>query len=386
MMPISLFFVGILILPHGASALSLQKEIDQQRKLVKADGYPMSIGELANMYRDSDLDIHPAFQRFFRWGSEQKSRWIESLLLGIPTPSIFVAQRQDGVWDVVDGLQRLSTIFEFMGILRDEKGQLLPPLSLQGTRYLPSLEGTSWETAPYALTEDQRRFLKREKLDVKIVKRESDEAGKYELFQRLNTGGSALSDQELRNCMLVSIDSSFFDWINKLATSPPFIETVPLPDRLLQERFDLELVLRFILFRNIDLNEFKGIRSINEFITDKMLETVSNKSFDRKGEETTFNTVFTKIAEAMGDGAFCKYNFTKNHFSGAFLVSAFEIIAMGMGNSTPKRKKFSSPADLRDFVVGKIWQSTDAVVSKSGESAVARLPRTLKLGRELFKA
>src|SRR5262249_30131097 len=100
----------------------------------------MSIGELANMYRDGDLDIHPAFQRFFRWDANQKSRWIESLLLGIPTPSVFVAQRKDGVWDVVDGLQRLSTIFEFMGILRDDKGQLKPPLVLEGTRYLPSLE------------------------------------------------------------------------------------------------------------------------------------------------------------------------------------------------------------------------------------------------------
>ena len=112
--------------------MSLQDEIDAQRKQIKADGYPISIGELVSMYKDNELDIHPAFQRFFRWGIEQKSRWIESILLGIPTPSVFVSQRTDGVWDVVDGLQRLSTILEFMGLLRDRKAALLEPLTLQG--------------------------------------------------------------------------------------------------------------------------------------------------------------------------------------------------------------------------------------------------------------
>src|SRR6478672_9756366 len=105
--------------------MSLQKEIDTQRRQIKADGYPISIGELASMYKEGDLDIHPAFQRFFRWDIDQKSRWIESILLGIPTPSVFVAQRKDGVWDVVDGLQRLSTIFEFMGILKNREGSTL---------------------------------------------------------------------------------------------------------------------------------------------------------------------------------------------------------------------------------------------------------------------
>src|SRR5438128_53203 len=105
--------------PISTSSKVLQAEIDSRRKEIKTDSYPMSIGELANLYRDGELDIHPEFQRFFRWSDFQKSRWIESVLLGIPLPSIFVAQREDGVWDVVDGLQRLSTLFQFMGLLRD---------------------------------------------------------------------------------------------------------------------------------------------------------------------------------------------------------------------------------------------------------------------------
>src|SRR5438132_4452 len=108
----------------------LQQQIDERRKEIHTDGYPMSIGEIQNLYAEGDLDIHPEFQRFFRWSPEQKARWIESILIGIPLPSIFVSQQPDGKWDVIDGLQRLSTIFEFMGILKDDKDQPVKPLVL----------------------------------------------------------------------------------------------------------------------------------------------------------------------------------------------------------------------------------------------------------------
>ena len=188
--------------------MSLQEEIDARSKEIHTDAYPMSIGELANLYRDRELDLQPEFQRFFRWTPLQKSKLIESLLLGIPIPSIFVAQRSaDGVWDVVDGLQRLSTIFEFMGLLRDEKNVVLPATRLEATDYLPSLANKVWDeevtTKPAdspvedeALSQSQRLIIKRTKLAINIVKRESAADTKLELFHRLNSLGSKLSDQE----------------------------------------------------------------------------------------------------------------------------------------------------------------------------------------------
>lgn len=71
--------------------MSLNEEIKARRAEIRSDGYPMSIGELINMYKDGGLNIHPEFQRFFRWTVEQKSKLIESILLGIPLPSIFVS-------------------------------------------------------------------------------------------------------------------------------------------------------------------------------------------------------------------------------------------------------------------------------------------------------
>jgi uncharacterized protein with ParB-like and HNH nuclease domain len=188
--------------------MSLKSELDTARKDIKTDSYPISIRELASLYKDGELDIHPEFQRFLRWTDDQKTKLVESILLGIPIPSIFVFQRDDGVLDVVDGLQRISTILQFMGELKDENGHLLPLLLMGNAQYLPSLEGKRWQSddPTKAIGDDIQKFFRQEKLDVKILLRESDDQAKYELFQRINTGGTPLSDQEVRNCILIMIN------------------------------------------------------------------------------------------------------------------------------------------------------------------------------------
>lgn len=253
--------------------MGLSDEIADRRRAIHTDGYSMSIGELSNLYRDEELDIHPEFQRFFRWSDEQKSRLVESLLLGIPVPSIFVQQRQDGVWDVIDGLQRLSTIFQLQGILKNEQGQIITPLILRGTKYLPSLEQMQWsdDDSDKALDREQQLLIKRSKLDVKIVLRESDEASKYELFQRLNTGGSPLSDQELRNCILIMVNRDFYHWLISLAQDSNFRSCIALTDRALEEQYDIELIARFLVFRNITQKKLRDIGDIGEFLTDEIV-------------------------------------------------------------------------------------------------------------------
>jgi hypothetical protein len=80
-----------------STADSLEQEILEARRSISSDGYPMSIGELTNLYKSNELRIRPEFQRLFRWSNLQKSRLVESILLGIPLPSIFVAQTEGGI-------------------------------------------------------------------------------------------------------------------------------------------------------------------------------------------------------------------------------------------------------------------------------------------------
>ena len=121
----------------------LNEEIVDAQRLVRTDAYQMSIGEIVSMYDNEEITIDPEFQRLFRWTISQKSKLIESLLLGIPLPPIFVFEQSDGNWELIDGLQRVSTLLEFMGLLRIPDGGLCVPSVLEATKYLPSLQRTA---------------------------------------------------------------------------------------------------------------------------------------------------------------------------------------------------------------------------------------------------
>jgi hypothetical protein len=372
--------------------MTLIEEIENRQKEITTDGYPMSIGELISLYREDELDIHPEFQRFFRWSPLQKTKLIESILLGIPIPSIFVSQRQDGVWDVVDGLQRLSTIFEFVGILRDENGNLLPPSTLLETSYLPSLKDKMWDKhGDDANSFDQslRLTFKREKIDVKIVKKESDASIKYELFQRLNTLGSKLSDQEVRNCLLVMLNKDFYQWLKDLSVNESFINTLVLTDKAIEEQYNMELALRYFILKKFDPNEIKN-KELGEYLTEKMLELCNDKTFDFETEAAQFKKTFEILDFSMSEMAFKRYNLSKTRFEGKFILSAFEVISVGLGRNIQQYIAEPLNGRLKQNIEDKIkavWADPKYQdKSGSGVRANFRIPVIVPLGQHIFAA
>jgi hypothetical protein len=177
----------------------LATEVLAKAKEYKTKDYSMSIGELISMHAAGELIIDPDFQRTFRWSPEQKTRLIESIILGIPIPQIFVFQRNDGFWEIVDGLQRISTILQFVGALKDH-----PKLKLTATKSLPALQDIEWPGDEVDFEKDKSAIkympsstklgFKRAKIGVIIIYEETGSEVKYEVFQRLNTGGSFASD------------------------------------------------------------------------------------------------------------------------------------------------------------------------------------------------
>jgi len=372
--------------------MSLETEIVEKKKEISTDGYPMSIGELISLYKEEELDIHPEFQRFFRWSTLQKTKLIESILLGIPIPSVFVSQREDGVWDVVDGLQRLSTIFEFIGILKDEQKEILPPSILVETEYLPSLEGKKWddpEDPVNSFDHSLRLTFKREKIDVKIVKKESDSSIKFELFQRLNTLGSKLSDQEVRNCLLVMLNKPFYEWLKALADNSSFLNTLFLTDKAIDEQYNMELALRFFIFKKYDSNEIKYSKELGDYLTEKMLLLCQDKHFNLESEADEFIRTFEILDFVMSEQAFKRYNDSKDRFEGKFLLSAFEIIAVGLGRNIQQYRSMSLNENLKSNVeakVKRVWESSEYQSrSGSGIRANSRIPVIVPLGDKIFK-
>ena len=115
--------------------------LDINSKKYIQDKYSMSLRELTTMYQNSEINLIPIYQRLFRWTGEQASKLIESILLGIPLPPIFVSVR-NGKWEVIDGVQRISSILWFYGKLSDEKHK--KPLTLSNLEILKELNGKTY--------------------------------------------------------------------------------------------------------------------------------------------------------------------------------------------------------------------------------------------------
>jgi len=214
--------------------MAIVDEVSAARKRIFRDGYDISFRELVSLYEKKELLIQPEYQRLFRWNQTQKTRFIESLLLNIPIPPVFVFSDEKGRWELVDGLQRVSTVLEFMGKLRNADGELTPPFTCDGTALIASLKGIRWPTleeedrADETLGQEVLRLplrlgIRRARIRVEILGQETDSQVKYELFQRLNSGGAHLSEQELRNCVVVSISKPAFDNIRSMAADESFL-------------------------------------------------------------------------------------------------------------------------------------------------------------------
>ncbi|MEL6302733.1 MAG: DUF262 domain-containing protein [Pseudomonadota bacterium] len=312
--------------------MALIDEVQAARQEVVTDGYEMSLGEVINLYKDSELRIDPIFQRLFRWDDQRKTRFIESLLLGIPVPPIFVFQDGDGVWELIDGLQRVSTILQLTGDLRGERADELGPLILNGTRFLPSLDGKRWSDA----TQDNENGLgsklqieiKRARLRVEILKAESAESAKYELFQRLNTGGASLSEQEVRNSIAVSLNKAFYDWFSDLAKNQDFMETTRQTPAALEREAGTELVLRFLAFRSVP---YQSGMDVHEYLDDALFNLATDTDYDMASEGATFNRTFSFLRTALGASSFQRWDGEK--FTGKFLMSLYEVIATGVSKN-----------------------------------------------------
>ncbi len=366
-------------------ANKLEQEIEDARRTISSDGYPMSIGEVTNLYRDGELKIRPEFQRLFRWSPTQKSRLVESLILGIPLPSIFVAQNEDGKWELIDGLQRVSTILQLQGELIDHENRKVPPLTLVGTKYLPALEGRVWQSDDPAtsLSEAQRLDIKRTKIDVKIIKRESSPKTKYDLFQRLNSYGSALTAQEMRSALLVAVSPDFFSWLESLAKLPSFLASVQLPERLLEERFDLELVIRFLLLhaRPESGITVSVLRDFTQLLDDESVAMAMEYPRNCKEAGRIFAETFDFIFQQGGDKVFRRWDPAAKEFKGPFLSTAFEVFALGIGYHKAKNTRHTE--NLLE-VVKDFWRRPEMAGGfATGRSTERRLADFVPLGRAI---
>ncbi|CAG0985230.1 hypothetical protein METP3_02314 [Methanosarcinales archaeon] len=312
--------IEMLDQPVKASEDKLLNEVTLTKNSLSTTRMDMSFGEIMSMYEREELIINPNFQRLFRWLIPQQTRFLESLLLGIPIPSIFVAEDKNGKWELVDGVQRISTFLSFFGVLKTlpDKNKWV----LSKGELIESLENYDCDTIPLKINLN----LKRASCRIEIVKWNSIMDVRYELFNRLNTGGTPLTDQEIRNCIFRGTSSVFNDFLSRMASDITFINLIKPTERQNEQKYPEEVILRFVSLLN---NEWKNSENwkntgdrLSTYMTLFMKRTVANTEFDFASIESLFRRVLT-LLDPLGYEVFRGSN---NIFS----TSIYDGITLGL--------------------------------------------------------
>ena len=322
------------------------EDVPQSRKpgygpkdiIVNTDSY--SISDLMRMVESEDIEIAPRFQRHFVWDKTRQSRLIESIFLGLPLPAIYLSEYDDGRMTIVDGLQRISTIRDFMG----------DTLRLCNMEYFDFCNGKTF--SELNLPELQlRRFYRTQITCFKIDYRSPNQL-KYDLFRRLNTGGKALNDQEIRNCLSrKDVQKTLFDMISSKEFKDATCNSIKDTRMAAQES-----ALRFICFYDfyrsaVDLSGYDGnmSRALDSCV--ERLNEISKQELNKYF--TLFCDSMRRAYSLFGEYAFRKvypdYRNTRKSSINKSLMLAITVLLSVYGDKYILQKNITDEfADLLD--------------------------------------
>ena len=301
--------------------------VEKERRGVSTYKLDVPYRLLAEMYKEGDLVINPSFQRLFRWTVKQQSAFIESLLLAIPIPQIFVAEVERGVWELIDGLQRVSTFLAFRGDLSKEKGadDEKNNFKLTDLEILQELNGTHHTELPNQL----QLSIGRVPCRVEVLRSGKERNVKVDLFTRINTGGELLSKQEFRNCISRIGNDRFADMIIKMSQNKWFKKYVIMGKERREKKEDQEYVLRFLSMHDSfkDFKEEKNI-TLGEFLTKYVRSAISNVDYDLEEKKQ----VFTDTLRLVSNHVEYPFGSGKRKFTGIVCTGVLVSVSQNLKN------------------------------------------------------
>lgn len=307
-----------------------------------------SVELLANKMNKGEFVV-PAYQRAYTWEPERKSRFIESLLIGLPIPFLFFWEMPDGKLEIVDGSQRLRSIEEF----------LLGDLRLGELEGLTALSGFKYSDLP----ESRRRKINNRSIRGIVLNEHADEQARFDMFERINTGSKIANQAEVRRGALAG---PFMDLIVALATTPMLVKLAPVSKKQLDEREREELVARFFAYSD-GLDGYRDRPS--EFIF-KYVKTMNARVTENPALLDSHRTRFMQAITFI-DRVF-PYGFRRKPKGTATPRARFEAIAVGARLALDQRPTLENDpvADVTP------WLTSDAfvkVTGSDGANAIARL-------------
>lgn len=323
-----------------------RQQLAEQRRKVDFDTYDVTVDELVRRVGKKRIEIAPVYQRQFRWDPVRQSRLIESFMLGIPVPPLFMATNlapdKQSQWEVVDGLQRLLTLVNFTGDEETREAANLndTPLRLLGLDKLTELEGMTFAE----LSEDIRTALEDRPVKVIVLNDKSDLQVRFDLFERLNTGGIALTDQEVRECVF---RGPFMDMLSTLSQTDEFKNVVCLPKASWKDGTPEDYVLRFFAF----LERYKQFEhSVKDFLNAFTEEAAK----DPRVQERTavFKDTFQYLANTFLDGIKTRKGMTPVNLFEGIVVGAALAIQRNPALGIPESTEWMTSNELRRLTTG----------------------------------
>lgn len=321
----------------------IEKEIFEQKKTVDYDTREFTIQLLVQKYADNlENDINelyvPEYQREFVWDEERQSKFIESLILGLPIPLIFVAEHQNGRLEIVDGSQRIRTLNAF---LNDE-------LELSGLFKLRTLNGVRFSS----LSEARQRKIKNTALRMIVLSEETTEEVRNDIFERINRGSESLKDMEKRKGIY---RGKFNDFIyTECAKNETFIKLTPLSSFVEKRQEHEELILRFFaLYDQYPTYRFTDSMGIARYL-DSYLESMNIAVIKNPGLINEKRKLFNSMVEFVNKSFY--YGFAKKD---AHQVSRvyFEAIAVGSALALHENPKLNVNKESTNY-----WLRTGELV------------------------
>jgi hypothetical protein len=281
---------------------------EKQRELVTSV-VDYNLSTLSDLIQAKTIDLQPKYQRRFRWDESRQSKLIESFLMNVPVPPVFLNEDKYGQYSVIDGKQRLTAIHEFM------RGRL----KLRDLAVFADINDLAFDQLP---ADFQAVIKTRPTLRIIIVLRQSDIDVKFEVFKRLNTGGVKLNAQEIRNS---TYPGPLNDMLLEVSEHPLFHKLLGIKNKwksaIYQEMRDVEFLLRFCVFKDTWQTFTSRIQSV---LDDYMVENqkLGKKKLDRLTRE--FLATLNAVDAAFGDHAFQRWQSDRKQWRHQVLASLFD--------------------------------------------------------------
>ena len=274
--------------------------IDDKQVFTKTADFPLST--LREMVDDGDIIPNPDYQRDYVYNDKQASKLVESVLMGIPIPTIYLCLEEDNTYSVIDGQQRITSLVKY---LKNE-------FALSGLQELNELNGKCYKDLP----KDIQKKLKSSSLSTISLLKQSSEL-KYEIFARLNQGAVKLNPQELRNCIY---RGTFNNMLSDIATSNPHLKSLFHDDN--NRKTYQERILRFFALRNYQDYKSSMLKTMNSY----MDQHRNDGEEDIKVAKTIFNNTIDIIKQVLGNDAFMAFDRNKGTTLEKFSGSVYDSI------------------------------------------------------------